>query len=252
MRLTLPPPDRLLSPLTGWTRAHWAATADAMLMALRPHFSPGRGRLLLPGRRSVHGDDSDALEGFARSFMLVAFRVRGEHGADPLGLLDWYRDGLVNGTDPQSGESWPRPDRLGQAKVEAASIALALHLTRPWLWDRMLDSEQARVVSWLSTVNGQAYPQNNWVWFQAVVETFVASVGGPHRPGDIEAALARHEGLVRVGGWSADGDGRSFDHYCGWALHFYPLLWAEMADGVSGAASGASDLVPLCRSRMTP
>ena len=29
------------------------------------------------------------------------------------------------------------PTELGQAKVEAASIALILQLTRPWLWDRL-------------------------------------------------------------------------------------------------------------------
>ncbi len=247
MRLALPAEDRALSPITGWTREHWAATADAMLLALRPHFSPGRARLLLPGRRSAYGEDSDALEGFARSFMLAAFRVRGENGADPLGILEWYRDGLVSGTDPSSGETWPRPDRLGQAKVEAASIALGLHLTRPWLWDRLDAAAQSHVVTWLSTVNGETYPQNNWVWFQAVVETFVASVGGPYRPADIEAALARHEDLVRAGGWSADGDGRSFDHYCGWALQFYPLLWAEMA----GGSFGAPDLAPRWRARLS-
>jgi hypothetical protein len=226
---SLPPEDRVRSPFTGWTREHHAALADGLLLALRPHFSPARARVLLPGRRSDHGADSDGLEGFARSFLLAAFRLHGEGGRDPDGILPWYRDGVVAGTDPASPERWPRPDELHQAKVEAASIALALQLTRPWLWDTLGIAERANAVGWLATVIGEWYPPHNWVWFQIVVETFLASVGGPHSTADIAAGLELHESLARAGGWYSDGDMRAYDHYAGWALHFYPLVWSRLA-----------------------
>lgn len=225
----MPPEDRVLSPYTGWTREHWAVVADRLLLAVRPYSSPARARILLPGHRSAYGTDSDGLEGFARSFLLVAFRLRGADGHDPHGFLDRYRAGLLAGTDPGSPERWPRPDELGQAKVEAASIALGLQLTRPWLWDRLDDRERTRVVDWLATVVGQPYPRNNWIWFQIVVETFLAAVGGPYRAADLEAGLALHESLARPGGWYSDGDERAYDHYAGWALHFYPLVWTRLA-----------------------
>ena len=38
------------------------------------------------------------------------------------------------------------------------------------------------------------------------------------------AALELLEGWYRGEGWYADGDGRAFDHYNGWALHLYPVL----------------------------
>lgn len=38
--LQLPPTDRILSSRTGWTRAHWEATADRMLDALTPYATP--------------------------------------------------------------------------------------------------------------------------------------------------------------------------------------------------------------------
>src|SRR5215468_5600133 len=154
--------DRGLSPYTGYTRAHWADLADRMLLALRPYASADHARVDLPGKASSSGVDSDALEGFARTFLLAAIRLRGEAGADPHGLAEWYAKGLVAGA---AGE-WPRPDRLNQAKVEACSVALGLHLTRPWLWDRLAPAEQERVVDWLGTVVGQPYPPINWVWFQ--------------------------------------------------------------------------------------
>jgi hypothetical protein len=224
----LPPLDCELSPHTGLTRAHWAAVADRLLLALRPYFSPGRARVELPGQVSSSGIDSDGLEGFARSFLLVGFRLAGEGGADPHGFLDWYRAGLITGTDPTSPERWPRLDERDQAKVEAASIALVLELTRPWLWDTLSPGEQANVIAWLEGAVGAWYPDNNWVWFQAVVETFLVSVGGRFAERDIEHALAFHAACAREHGWYSDSaTERAFDYYSGWAMQFYPLFWAS-------------------------
>ncbi|TDC84952.1 DUF2264 domain-containing protein [Micromonospora sp. KC606] len=221
--------DRRLSPFTGYTRAHWAESADRMLLALRPFASADHARIDLPGRSSAYGRDSDSLEAFARSFLLAAIRLRGEAGVDPHGLARWYAAGLRAGTDPSSPTAWPRPDRLDQAKVEACSIALGLHLSRPWLWDLLDPGDRDRVVAWLGTVVGQEYPPINWVWFQIVVETFLRSVGGPWSPQDVDRGLRVHESLYRADGWYSDGPERAYDHYGGWALHVYPLLWAEMA-----------------------
>ena len=221
--------DRRLSPYTGWTRDHWADRADRMLLALRRYASPDHARIDLPGPSSLHGRDSDALEAFARSFLLAAIRLRGESGRDPHGFVGWYVSGLRAGTDPNSATAWPRPDLLDQSKVEAASIALGLSLSRSWLWDRLTVAEQEPVVDWLGAVVRRSYPPINWVWFQIVVETFLRSVGGPWAQADIDRGVAVHEALYRGDGWYSDGTGRAYDHYGGWALHLYPLLWADMA-----------------------
>ncbi|WP_350277999.1 DUF2264 domain-containing protein [Kribbella sp. HUAS MG21] len=216
------------APYTGYTRATWERTADDLLLALRPWASMDHARIDLPGKPSAYGPDSDSLEAFARSFLLAAARLRGAEGNDPQHFAEWYAAGLKAGTDPGSPTAWPRPDRLGQAKVEACSIALGLHLSRPWLWDKLSSTDQERVVDWLGTVVGEQYPPINWVWFQIVVETFLKEVGGPWSRADLDSGLAVHESLYRGNGWYADGPERAFDHYNGWALHVYPLLWASM------------------------
>jgi hypothetical protein len=226
----MPPEDRVRSPHTGWTREHWLAVADRMLAALDTHWSPGGARIDLPGPPSRNGAVSDGLEGFARTFLLAGFRVVGERGADPGGLLERYARGLAAGTDPASPEAWPRPDELGQAKVEAASIALVLQMTRPWLWDRLDDVVRERVVAWLGAVVGRPYPPINWVWFRIVVESFLREVGGPWSAEDVEQDLEVHRSLRRPNGWLSDGQERSYDHYTGWALHLYPLLWTHLFD----------------------
>ncbi|MGW3345567.1 DUF2264 domain-containing protein [Nonomuraea rubra] len=219
----------MISPYTGWTREHWADLADRLLLSARRHASPSHARVSFPGEPGGYGPDVDALEGFARTFLAAGFRVAGEGGRDPLGLMEWYADGLAAGTDPHHPDRWVRLDEHGQAKVEAASIALVLHLTRPWLWDRLAPRVREQVVDYLAPAVGSGYPPINWVWFQIVVEQFLASVGGPYAQEDIDAGLALAESFEREGGWYADGAERAYDHYAGWALHFYPVLWREMA-----------------------
>lgn len=226
----IPAEDRTRSPYTGWTREHWTAVADRLLAGLEPYRSPEGARIDLPGPASAAGPDSDALEGFARTFLLAGFRIAGERGADPTHLLERYARGLAAGTDPRSPEAWPRPDQLNQAKVEAASIALILQLTRPWLWDRLDSPVRRRTAEWLGAVVGQPYPENNWIWFRIVVESFLRENGGTWSPADLRHDLATHARLRRTGGWLSDGPQRAYDHYVGWALQLFPLLWTHLFD----------------------
>lgn len=245
--LDLPPEDRKVSPITGWTRAHWAAVADHLLLSLRPYASPAHSRVLPPGITGAQGRDSDGLEGFARSFLLYAFRMRGERGADPLGFTEWYRRGLLAGCAPGGPERWPSPLAIAQAKVEAASIVVGLQLTRPWLWDTLSTLEQGTVLDWLEDVPQGVYPENNWRWFRVTVATFLAAEGRLQDPHLVEADLADIESYYGGDGWYADGSLRAFDHYCGWAMHLYPLLWA----GSAGAdALGAVERTAVFRGRL--
>lgn len=229
--------SRAIAPTAVRTRADWADLADRMLLAVRPYASPTGALVTLPGAAGGYGTAVDGLEGFARTFLLAGFRLAGERGEDPLGLAERYAAGLAAGTDPSSPERWTRPDEHGQAKVEAASLALILDLTRPWIWDRLDDGVQQRIVDYLARVVGDhGYPATNWLWFRVVVETFLRSVGGPWSADDVEADLALHDSFDRGDGWLTDGGDRAFDHYVGWALHLYPVLWARMRGGDELAA----------------
>jgi hypothetical protein len=91
-------------------------------------------------------------------------------------------------------------------------------------------------------VGDRDYPDNNWVWFRIVVETFLRSVGGPFSADDVAHDLAAHDRFRRPGGWFADGPERSFDHYAGWALHLYPALWERMSGAAEVARAAGDDL----------
>ncbi len=233
--MKLPPEDRELSPHTGYTRDHWVAAADGLLDAAWRWASPRKARLDLPGPASASGVRSDGLEGFARTFLAAGFRVAG--GGDPRNWLERYAEGLDAGTRTpgrDDAESWPvilGHDVAGQPMVESASVALGLRLTRPWLWDHLGEDVQDRVEAWLRGALRHVPAPNNWYLFPFTVAGFLDDVGR----GDAETARARDralellEGWYRGDGWYADGDGRAFDHYNGWALHLYPVLDAHLA-----------------------
>ncbi|MEU8718173.1 DUF2264 domain-containing protein [Streptomyces sp. NPDC048663] len=219
--MRLPPEDRGPSPRTGYTRAHWEAAADALLAAVEPHATPDRALYHLPGdRQSWSGRLSDGLEGYARTLLLAAFR-----GDET--VLQRYADGLAAGV---SGV-WPRVEDRSQPLVEAASVALALRLTRPLLWDRLDDGVRQRAAAWLTdALTAEPWP-SNWELFPVTVGGFLAEVGhepqAAHRA--VDRGLARIEEWYAGDGWYTDGDGRKYDYYNGWALHLYPVLHAWLA-----------------------
>ncbi|WP_454296488.1 DUF2264 domain-containing protein [Salana multivorans] len=232
-----------------WPRERWEQLATTMLRTAQRYASPRHGRITYPGAEGGYGHAVDGLEGFARTFLVAGFLLAGNRGEDPDGFLDWFAEGIAAGTDPDAApeERWVRLDEHAQAKVEAASIAVVLDLTRPWLWDRLDADVQQRVIDYLAPVVGdETYPPNNWLWFRVVVQTFLLSVGGPHSLEDIRADLARHDSYAQSGGWLTDGPDRAYDHYVGWALHLYPALWARM----QGAEDLAADRVESDRAAL--
>jgi hypothetical protein len=213
-------------------RARWERTADRMLLAVRPHGSDDHALIRLPGAPSHNGELSDGLEGFARTFLLAAFRLAGSGGEDPHDLAGWYAAGLAAGTDPGNPGRWPTFAECNQAKVEAASIALALHETRPWLWERLAPAVRQRVLDWLAPMVGDPMPGNNWIWFQGVTEAFARTAGGSWRQQDLDRVIALTDGWYAGEGWYSDGltggERRNFDHYNGWAMHLYPLWFCRI------------------------
>ncbi len=220
------------------TRDQLLKRAQAMLDAAMARGSRGHARIYFDGPVGGYGRDIDGLEGFARTFLLAGFILKGSGGRQGRDAAEWYARGIATGVDPNSTERWTRLDEQPQAKVEAASIALILDMTRDWIWDELSARTRQRVVDYLSPAAGdQTYPRINWVWFRLVVQTFLKSVGGPCSKADMEADLASHDSFARANGWLADGDERAYDHYTGWALHLYPTLWAQMRGAEAMAAA---------------
>lgn len=221
--------DPHISPFTGWTRQHWEAAADEQIAAAWRYSSPGAAQVRFP---AGHDQDSvELLEGFARTFLLAAFRLAGAAGNPeraPAGLAQWYARALDAGTAPDSPERWPRLTNHGQATVEATAVALGLHLTRPWIWDEAPQHVRDNTAAWLADSAYSYGAENNHVLFAATIQAFLRSAGYPYDGAGIEAALARIEDWYVGDGWYSDGEGRRFDHYNAWTFHLYPFFILDM------------------------
>ncbi|WP_268239204.1 DUF2264 domain-containing protein [Microlunatus endophyticus] len=237
MPTTTPDPS---APYTGWGRPELEAFADRTLLALRPWATPGHARFDLPGPASRAGQVSDGLEAFARSFLAAGFRLSAAT-EDPRDHAGWYAAGLVAGTDPTSPERWPGLPDIAQVRVEAAAIAIALHESRSWIWDRLSTDEQHKIIDWLAHSAEVSYGDNNWKWFANVTQAFLRSVGGPYDEklinSNIELLDSWHLGDVDGrGGWYNDGAHGSIDWYNGWVMHLFALWYCRMSEGLPGIA----------------
>jgi hypothetical protein len=223
--------DQEISPHTGLTRSHWESAADLILDgAWTYHIG---GLILPPGRPSLSGARSDGLEGFARTFLLAAFRIRGSNGVGVERLVDRYISAIQTGSNQADDRhGWPRLNETPQAVVEAASIAIALQLTKSWIWDQLDEPCTERLCSWLEPGLVRPPVNNNWNLFPLVIAGFLESIG--HGSSSTAAAINRALEIIEPWydgeGWYSDGPGRAYDHYNSWAMHFYPVLYAYLSD----------------------
>lgn len=244
----LPSPDLDRSPHTGWTRSHWESCADHLIAGAARFASPDGARVRFPSDRPQ--DVTDELEGFARAFMLGTLRLAGSGGVQPARLADHYATALRAGTTPGHHEAWPAIGHHDQTLVEATAIAVGLHWSRPWLWDRLPERTKQQVITWLSGTADTWCADNNHVMFGATVQAFLASVGAPHDAEAIDGALNRIDEWYVGDGWYSDGVGRRFDHYNGWTFHLYPFLLEQLLSGTPAGSPGSSPPFDLHRTRL--
>ena len=141
-----------------------------------PYRSPGGALYRFPGPRpSDNGSHVDAFEGFARSFLLAAFRIPLAEPGRADQLADRYAAGIAAGTAGR--EAWPRLSGLTQPLVEASAVALGLLQTMPSVWPRLGEAARQRLVDYLLDARDAPRPTGNWMWFQIVIELFLAAAG---------------------------------------------------------------------------
>ena len=192
-----------------------------------------------PGAEGGYGRDVDGLEGSPAlsCWPASASPASAATGCDD--LIDWYAHGHRDRHRPGLARRWVRLDEHAQAKVEAASIALILDLTRPWIWDR-LDAGRAGARRRLPRAGRRRrqLPAEQLALVPAG-RADLPALGRRPLVGRRHGRRPRHARLASSAptAGSSDGAERAYDHYVGWALHLYPMLWSRMA-GAGDLAAG--------------
>ncbi len=209
-----------------------ACRADAQKLLLdlfdplTPAFSLGRAQVRL-GHDAAHFDRKAAwLEGFARPLWGLAPLHAG--GGD---FRHWnlFRGGIASGSDPGHAEYWePTRDR-NQRSVEIAALGFALALAPDALWVPLSARAREQFVAWIRHVETVEMADNNWHFFPVMAGLGLERIGLAVDECSRERHLDRIEAFYRRDGWYGDGPGGFIDHYNGFALQFYGLIYARHA-----------------------
>lgn len=218
-----------MNPISGNQFASRQESADAAIglwSPLKPFFTPGKGRVDL-GQTSAHFTKTAAeFEGFSRPLFGLAPLAAG--GFD---FKDWdyFTEGFTNGANPNHKDYWGVAYDFDQRIVESAALGLSLRLVPEKLWDPLTPTAKDNLAAWLKHILTLKVPDNNWNFFLVLVSLGLEKVGVEHDMSVRVRALDLLETYYMDEGWYTDGDNRRLDHYIGFAMHFYGLLYAKLA-----------------------
>lgn len=208
------------------TRSDVVAAMRDLYLPLTPYYSEGGARVRLD-MAGAHFDRASAdLEGYARPLWgLAPLAVGG--GA---GFVDWalLRRGLANGTDPQHPEFWGWCQDADQRLVELAAIGFALSLIPHLLWAPQSAAAKKNIAHYLHAAYGKHFVSSNWMWFRMMIGRGLQAVGETIDTALIAAYETKLDALYLDRGWYLDGDTRRADHYVGFALEFYGVVYSRI------------------------
>jgi hypothetical protein len=219
----------LLSP----AYRRWSGVAEVLVRPLAKLMEDGGTGLSIEGPASNHDVVADRLESFARpcllaSHWLQAKPVQVENGVDRGCVAEWFRRGLVIGTDPEHPEYWGPAANCHQNIVEMGALVLALEIARPWLWNPLSHAERARILRWFASARGTALHRNNHMFFGVLALGFLGKEGAGLKTDRtcIGKWMDTLEGMYLGGGWFIDGMNETVDYYNAYAFHYYGLWWS--------------------------
>lgn len=197
-----------------------------LFQPLIPAFSPGRAQVKL-GHDAAHFDRKAAwFEGFARPLWGLAPLHAG--GGD-FAFWTLFTEGIASGVDPEHPEYWQLTTDHNQRSVEMAALGFALALAPDMLWQPLPQKTRDQLATWLGYIQTVAMADNNWRFFPVMAGLGLQRVGIAIDEEVRDAHLRRIDEFYRRNGWYMDGPGGFIDHYNGFALQFYGLIYARHA-----------------------
>ncbi len=220
--------DRILSPYTGYTRAHWLEITEQLIAGVLPYFGAADG---LPDLRSTPAVEKHfehltrgetRTEAFGRTLILVAIytaatgndRVPGYKGS----ITRPYLNGLIVGTEPDSEHHWGQQPRYS---AFGTNVSLAILLSPEFLWDPLTSRQRANVLEFIhNLVKTPAFDCNCW-YFQLMGVPLLEREGISYDRERMAGIFERLLNWYRGDGWFIDGGNFTYDYYNLWGFQLY-------------------------------
>lgn len=207
------------------SRADVQVLVREIVAPLARYSSPSGARVRV-GMSGAHFSDTCAeLEGFARPLWGLGPLAAG--GGE---FADWerFRAGLCAGCDPNHPDYWGHADPRDQRLVEMAPIAFGLIMAQDQLWEPLGEADRRNILAWLSQINQRELPENNWLFFQVIVNCALERLGGDFDQAALDRSLSKLDEFALGEGWYSDGFNKQRDYYVPFAIHYGALIYAKL------------------------
>lgn len=209
------------------TRKDYQEAIKEMCLPLRRYYSPGKAFLMIGRTAASYGEKTAGLEGFSRVLWgLVPLWYGGGESC----LDEWIAEGIRRGSDPKDPEYWGDYGDGEQAYVEMAALAFAVWMTPGKVWEPLSGQEKENFQNWFLQINAHIFSDNNWIFFRVLVNCALRHVGARYSQEQIEKDLNRIDEFYLGDGWYSDGMTKQRDYYIAFAIHFYSLIYARLAE----------------------
>ncbi|CAN6618432.1 hypothetical protein TRVA0_007S01772 [Trichomonascus vanleenenianus] len=211
------------------SRADVASAFEKLFEPMLKGFSDSGAEVLYDLSAAHFDRKAISLEGYARPLWGIVPYVLGGH---KFAHWDLYRKGLANGCDPEHPHYWGPITATTQQQVEMAALGFALAFLPEHMWEPLSETAKKNVAQFLVTGRDLEFHTNNWMFFRVLVDMALETVGVPFDRKLTTDYLEKLSNLYVADGYYRDGmldtmSERSIDHYNGFALHFYALIYAQ-------------------------
>lgn len=152
-------PSQAFSASPFQSRSDFQNACRAILDPLIPHFTPGGSRVKIGSSTTRFDEGGAQIEGYARPLWGLASLLAGGYEYPEAAL---WREGIINGTDPESPEFWGDIEDLDQRMVEMCPIGFTLAVAPHVFWDPLTDKQKSNVTKWFNSINAREMPNTNW------------------------------------------------------------------------------------------
>ncbi|MCR5108112.1 MAG: DUF2264 domain-containing protein [Lachnospiraceae bacterium] len=207
------------------TREDFVSLLKSIIDPLVGLMTPHKAGMII-GDTAAHYDGKAAMmEAFSRPLWgLVPLWAGGDKDER---YKEIFREGLVNGTDPENSEYWGECHPFDQRFVEMAAISYGILYTRDVIWDPLSEKEKDDLSKYLYHINEYELPVCNWLMFAVLVNIALRSVGRRYSEELLNRYLDEFETFYVGEGWYSDGVSGQKDYYVSFAVHFYNLVYAD-------------------------
>jgi hypothetical protein len=219
--------DPVLSPYTGWTRAHWMAVLEKMLLGVLKSFSKETGQPDLP--LTTDGTQPPGINS-------LATYGPGERLGRPMILAALYMKATgrtrIAGFGGDIAETF-RNALAAMARMEPSSLAgkpfyydcdVGVQMSLVLAWDffyEPLDGETKKLLKEHYLTCRPFRSDTNWRFFDLTQAMLLRRMGEPYDLADANDLLASLMNMYRGDGWFIDGWNQQYDFYNFWGFQLY-------------------------------